>query len=76
MSQLKTKIAIIDEEHYVVPNTTVRLEHDNIVVNSVVSNVPVNINYKEGKITTLHPHMYDDVVEGEIKVIISYYYEE
>lgn len=74
MRKERTKESAIDEVHYMKPNTCVRLEHPNVVVSSVVSNVPVTINYKDGRITTSHPGYYTLDEDGKVEVIISYLY--
>jgi len=68
------KMAAIDEIHYMGANKTVRVEHSPLVIGSFVSNVPVNVNYKEGKITTLHQGYYTSDKDGKFDVIVSYLY--
>jgi hypothetical protein len=68
------KMAAIDEIHYMGANETVRLEHSPLVVGSFVSNVPVTVNYKEGKMTSMHLGYYTPDKDGKFDVIVSYLY--
>jgi hypothetical protein len=71
---MSEKDAVIDQVYYMEPNQTVRLTHPSVVIGSVVSNVPVTVNYKEGKITTMHPGYYTLDEDGKFEVVISYLY--
>lgn len=68
------KEAVIHEVHYMEPNQTIELNHPNVVINSVVTNVPVLVNYKEGKITSMHPNYYTLDQNGKFEIVISYLY--
>lgn len=74
MTQLQPKDAVIDQVYYMKPNQTIRLTHPNIVINSFVSNKPVTVNYKEGKITSMHPGYYTLDEDGKFEVTVSYLY--
>lgn len=51
---LEEKMAVIEEVHTLRPNEIISLEHDKLVLNSFVSNAPVVVNYKEGKVRILY----------------------
>ncbi len=61
---------VIDEGHWIAPGKTIRLEHDNIVIYSFSSNLPVIVNYKNGTIRAPFDH------NEEQEVVVSYVYRE
>lgn len=74
MQLLQPKETAIDEIHYLKPNQTIRLAHSSIVIGSFISNKPVTINYKEGKITSMHPGYYTLDEDGKFEITVSYLY--
>ncbi len=61
-------IPVIDEVHYMSAGETIRLEHDNIVKLSFVSNMPVKIDWDKATITAL----FDS--QEKLEVVCSYLY--
>lgn len=73
-NNIKRKLTVVDEIHYMAPNTTIRLEHDNLVVNSFSSNFPVIVNYKKGTITSSFLNHYTLDEDGKFEIVVSYLY--